>query len=200
MRAREAKEALEHVTRDFLSSFAQAEVGENLSIDRQALRVAPKEIALRALSKGLRYIHDDPYPPEYGSLNLLYKTVREESGEHIQTLYGCMASVSEKRVVLLREPSAAVEILPLQPGKTVLWDNRWFVSSESTAFLGDIRALGCPPHEVVDRFAPDLRRRIPQGRVRASLPAIWDNGVLRAIPSFEAGTLFRMQYRKEAFP
>ncbi len=36
-----------------------------------------------------------------------------------------------------------------------------------------IRPLGNPPHDVLDRLAPGLRHKIPQGRARASLPALW---------------------------
>ena len=199
-RVREAKEALDQVTKNFLLDAAKPERGGSVCVNRQSLITAPKEIAIRALSAGLRYLHDSSYPPEYGSLILLYEAVREAADDKVQTLYGCLASVSEKKVVLMREPSAASEVLSLSSGQTVLWDGRWFVFSGNDAFPAEVRALGCPPHELVDRLAPDLRRKIPQGRVRASLPGIWDGGTLRAIPSFEPEGTFRMKYRKEAFP
>jgi hypothetical protein len=63
-----------------------------------------------------------------------------------------------------------------------------------------IRALGNPPHELIDRLAPGLRRQIPQGRIRASLPALWDGADMHAIPSFEEQSLFHMAYRKQTFP
>ncbi len=48
----------------------------------------------------------------------------------------------------------------------------------------ELRPLGFQPREVLDRLAPDLRRKVPQGRVRAALPTLWREGVLVAIPSF----------------
>jgi hypothetical protein len=47
-----------------------------------------------------------------------------------------------------------------------------------------IRALGHPPHAVVDQLAPGLRRLMPQGRIRATLPAGWDGEELVFIPDF----------------
>jgi hypothetical protein len=33
----------------------------------------------------------------------------------------------------------------------------------------ELRPLGFQPREVLDRLAPDLRRKVPQGRIRATL-------------------------------
>ncbi len=51
-----------------------------------------------------------------------------------------------------------------------------------------IRPLGNPPHDVLDKLAPDLRDKVPQGRVRACLPALWLGDEIALIPSLsEAG-------------
>jgi tRNA(Ile)-lysidine synthase len=200
MRARDAKEALDATTRDFLKTAAQAEEGGSVRLDRAALRAAPQEIALRALAAGLRYVHDNDYPPEHASLSGLLDAIIGPESENTRTLYGCIASVAEKRVFLLREPSAAAEIVPLLPSATVLWDKRWFVTSDSKVLPATIRALGFPPRETVDSLAPALRHRIPQGRVRASLPALWEGDTLRAIPSFDENSLYKMTLKKQSFP
>ncbi|MDD3370347.1 MAG: tRNA lysidine(34) synthetase TilS [Alphaproteobacteria bacterium] len=199
-RAREAKEVLDLATADFLNAFAQAQPGGSVVIDRDALRRVPRAIALRALAAGLRYVHDGDYPPEYASLDALLAAISGGEAEHIRTLYGCMASVSEKKAVLLREPSAASGVLSLAPGTTVLWDNRWLVSAASDAPAATIRALGSPSHDALDALAPGLRHAVPQGRVRASLPALWEGGVLRAVPSLEGKAPYGMAYRKQTFP
>jgi len=48
----------------------------------------------------------------------------------------------------------------------------------------EIRALGVQPHALLDELAPGLRAKIPQGRARAALPAMWRGATLVAIPSF----------------
>ena len=61
----------------------------------------------------------------------------------------------------------------------------------SPASSGDaftIRPLGLQDRATLDRLAPDLRRRAPQGRVRASLPALWQGQTLVAIPDFGDGS------------
>ena len=194
LRAREAKDALNHTTQEFLKKAAQVEKGGSLRIDRPALRAAPREIALRALSACLRYIHDDEYPPEHASLSSILDTLIG-TDEQARTLYGCIVSPAENRVTILREPAAVREILPLSSGQKVLWDERWLVTANSTALPATIRALGNPPHELIDALAPGLRHQIPQGRIRATLPALWDGDVLRAIPSFDENADFHLAYR-----
>ncbi len=57
-------------------------------------------------------------------------------------------------------------------------------NGEEEKGLMEIRPLGFQPREVLDRLAPDLRRKVPQGRARASLPALWQGKTLVSIPSF----------------
>ena len=195
-RAREAKEALDHATQQFLKTAAQTEPWGIVRLDRSCLRAVPRAIALRALAASLRYVHDDAYPPEHASLSSLLNAIVAKEGETARTLYGCIASVAEKKVTLLREPAVIHETLPLSPGASVLWDRRWLVTADSSAFPMTIRPLGSPPHEFVDSLAPDLRHKIPQGRIRASLPALWEGNSLRAIPSFDEKPPFWMVYKK----
>ncbi len=199
-RAREAKDALDFYTWEFLTKAAQTELGGSVCLDRTALRVAPRAIALRALASCLRYVHDEDYPPEYASLSSLVDASLGTEDEPTRTLYGCIASIAENRVMILREPVAACEALPLPSGATVLWDKRWLVTADSTAPDTVIRALGNPPHAVIDALAPTLRRQIPQGRIRASLPALWEGEKLCAIPSFDKTSGFRLVFQKQGFP
>lgn len=200
LRAREAKEALDFMARDFLSKSAQVGLGGSVRFERDSFRRVPRAIALRALAGGLRFVHDGDYPPEYAPLSFLLDEILGEREEGARTLYGCMASVSKDRVALFREPSAAREVATLLPGQTVLWDARWRVSSDPSAPSATVRALGFPPHQILDALAPDLRHRIPQGRIRATLPAVWVGDVLVALPVFGEKSAFGAVFRKEAFP
>ncbi len=200
IRAREAKEALEYTTDNLLRACAHVEQGGALRFDRMALREAPRALALRALAAGLRYIHEEAYPPEYSALAALLDMILSSQNEDIRTLYGCIASLAEKRLTLLREPSAAIEVSLLKPGTTVLWDGRWLVSSAPDAPAATIKALGLPPHDILDALAPGLRHSVPQGRVRATLPALWDEDELQRIPSLAGGGPFQARYKKHSFP
>jgi len=199
-RAAEAKDALETYTQMFLRSSAQSEIGGSIRIERAELRDLPRAIALRALGVCLRYVHLDDYPPEYVPLSELLDTILTAKADTSRTFYGCMASIAENKVTLFREPAAASEILPLHAGETILWDKRWLVTADKASPSAVIQALECPTHEEIDQLAPGLRHLIPQGRIRASLPAIWVEGQRRAIPSFDKKGLFHLTYRKQAFP
>jgi tRNA(Ile)-lysidine synthase len=198
-RAREDKEALDFMVNKLLREASRTEPGGSLRLERAAFRDVPHAIGLRALAASLRYVHEDRYPPEYASLSLLLEALTGTE-ERARTFYGCMASFSAKRALLLREPSAASEPAFLPSGTTVLWDNRWLVTSEATAPSATIRALGLPSYNVLDALAPGLRRKIPQGRIRASLPSIWQGETLRAIPSLDGNGPYRMTFKKQAFP
>ncbi len=196
IRAQEAKEALDHMTYVFLEKAAQTEMGGSVRMDREALRGLPRALALRAFGACLRYVHEKVYSPEYNSLSAtLDAFVR--GGDAARTLYGCIISPSEKHITILREPTAANEALPISPGQAVLWDGRWVVTARAGTTKGTIRALGNPPHERLDVLAPGLRKQIPQGRIRAGLPAIWEDDSLCAIPSFGEGTDFQAVFYKQ---
>jgi len=200
-RAAEAHEALDYYAKILLHEQARSEIGGSLCVKRQALREAPRAVALRALSVCLRFIHDGGHPPERESLAALLDVIVKAPPETVRTLQGCIVSISENKVFFLREPSAASEILALRSGETVLWDGRWLVTAAIEApQIYEIRAMGNPPHERVDRLAPLLRRLVPQGRVRASLPALWVGEECWAIPSFDPESPFRLSYRKGGFP
>jgi tRNA(Ile)-lysidine synthase len=199
-RAAEAKEAIHYYAKEFLASAVICDVGGSLRLNRVRWREVPRAIALQALSQCLRNVHDDGHPPEYAGLSSLLDALLSRSVETARTFYGCIASLSADKALLLREPSAASEILPLHSGKTVLWDKRWLVTANTEIEAGQIGALGLPPHAVIDELAPRLRHLIPQGRIRASLPALWRKGALCAIPSFDENAAFRLKLRRPHFP
>jgi len=193
-RAAEAKIALEHYTNIFLHDAVQSEIGGSIRIDRAKLREVPRAIGLRALTTCLRAIHETEHPPEYAALSSLFEAIIGNDGETTRTFYSCIASISPNRVTLLREPAAATDVLLLRAGETILWDKRWLVTAkeQENMPLLTIRALGTPPHELIDRVAPGLRHQIPQGRVRATLPALWKGEEIIAIPAFDDKSPFKM--------
>ncbi len=197
-RAAEVKNALDHYTQTFLREAAQIEAGGSIRIDRAKMDTVPRATALRALSSCLRTIHADDHAPEHAALSALLATILDKTTqEKTRTLYGCLISIAEKKITLLREPAAATETLTLNAGETKVWDKRWLVTTSENAPTFSIRALGTPPHDILDKIAPRLRHDIPQGRIRATLPALWDGTTLKAVPSFDEKSDFTMHYWKE---
>jgi tRNA(Ile)-lysidine synthase len=199
-KATEARDALDYYARAFLASGAEVSLGGTVSLDRSRLRELPRAVGLRVIGLCLRYIHESPYPPDYSALSSLMEAIDTSSTETARTLHGSIASIGEQRVVFLREPAAAAEALSLSPQEEVLWDNRWFVRASHPTYCTLVKALGEQPHDTLDRLAPDLRHKVPQGRARASLPALYLEDKLYAIPSFDPHALFSLRYRKLSFP
>jgi len=198
-RAAEVSEALDYYTKDFLVRATSSQKGGVVYLDRVLFASVPRAIALRALAHCLRFVHPDDHPPEHDGLCSLSEAIREE-GDAARTFYGCIVSLTSTKVTFLREESGALERLPLKAGQTVLWDKRWAVTAASEAPETMVAALGNQTHAFTDALSPLLRRQIPQGRVRASLPALWVGNKLEAIPSFEGTGMFSAVFRKQTFP
>ncbi len=192
VRAREAGEALDYYTDALLRDFAEMDEFGAIRINRAELRKSPMAVALRATDACLRAIHDGGYPTERASLLPLVEAARQDNAFlPARTLNGCEISASADRVEFRREPAAAAAALPMSisAGQTVIWDERWAVSlpmgfsaPEADGQM-EIRALGTHPHAALDAAAPWLRKLAPKGRVRASLPALWSGGELKAVPA-----------------
>lgn len=183
-RAREASEALDHATGALLREAAQIDGTGTVRLSLAPLRQAPKAVALRTLAACLQAVHvGASYPPERRLLLPLYEALTVPFPP--RTLYGCCVTGTEKSLRFNREPAAVTEIQSIAPGETILWDKRWRISLPASAESGlTVRALGLPSHKTLDRLAPGLRRGVPQGQVRAALPALWRKGELAAIPFF----------------
>lgn len=183
-RAAEAREALDYYTKEFLRVSSQRDVAGAIRIDLDRLRAVPRAIAARALTAALQNIHMDDYPPEQASLNRLLDAVLNHEEMPVCTLHGCLIGKTDNQATLMREVSAITDEKSVEPGKTVIWDGRWglqFGADLENSYT--VRPLGHPAHELLDNLAPDLRRRIPQGRARAGLPALWQGENLALIPS-----------------
>lgn len=188
-RAREAKDALDHYTKALLRVAAQQDEAGSIRLNLEQLRSAPQAVALRALTACLRAIHEADYPPERASLLPVYKALCADEPMETRTLHGCVLGKTDKHVTFCREFSTITDEQPIEPGQTVLWDQRWHVTLEANQQTGlVVRALGFQTKETLDRLAPYILKRIPQGRVRAALPALWKDKTLAIIPSLWIGS------------
>jgi tRNA(Ile)-lysidine synthase len=182
-RAAETRGALDEYTFALLTRASMLDAYGVLHIDRKELLAVPRAIALRALSVGLQAVHTEEYAPPHASLSLLLDALRGEDPLVPRTLNGCRISQNKQSITIMREFSGITESATLDPGQTIVWDGRWQLALSKTHTKScRVQALGNPPHEVLDRLAPDLRHKVQQGRIRAALPALWQDNNILVIP------------------
>jgi tRNA(Ile)-lysidine synthase len=174
-RAAEARDALDHYAKIFIQQHAQQDVAGVIRIDLEAMISQPRAIIQRVMTSALQAIYAQDYAPEYTALNSLITTLLAPDAMPPRTLHGCLMSLTEKYIVIMREYAGITDAPILRPGETTLWDDRWNVTLSPEASAGDyiIRPLGNPPQNVIEKLAPGLTRMVPQGRARASLPSLW---------------------------
>jgi tRNA(Ile)-lysidine synthase len=185
-RAAEAKDALDHYAVALLREASRQDVSGVIHVGAEALFAAPRAIALRVLGMALQAVHGEDYAPQRASLILLLDALQSADALPPRTLHGCLIGRNKGHVTIIREYAGITETPSLRAGESVVWDGRWRVSLASGigAETYRIKPLGHPPHDMLDRLSPDLRHKIPQGRVRAALPALWLEDDLAFIPSF----------------
>jgi hypothetical protein len=186
VRAAEARDALEHFSHEFLRDAGQQDEFGTIFLNKEKLRHAPRAIALRAISHALQTVHADAYAPPHTSLSLLLDALAHDEPMPAKTLNGCLVSERQGQLTVAREYNAITEVVALRAGLTTPWDGRWQVTLASEAGTEKylVKALGNPPHEILDRLSPGLRHKLPQGRVRSSLPALWLGDEISVIPFF----------------
>lgn len=186
-RAAEAREALDHYTRALLRVASRRDEAGVIAVDLEHLRAAPRAIAARALSACFRHINPAAYAPERASLMPVLDALCGDRPMEARTLHGCGISKNEADALIMREYAAIGDANIIRAGETVTWDKRWNVTlganAETVSYT--IRPLGNPTHGVLDRLAPGLRHKVPQGRARAGLPSLWQADGLALIPSLE---------------
>jgi tRNA(Ile)-lysidine synthase len=173
-RAAEARDALNHYTNVFLQTSVRQDDAGVVRMDIAALRTLPRAIAERAVTWALQNIHREDYAPEYTSLTGLLDVVCAAENMTPRTLHGCLVSATKTQLLFMREYAAIIDAPVIKAGETLVWDGRWQVTLSADAWGSyKIKPLGNPPHDVLDQLAPSLRHKVPQGRARSTLPALW---------------------------
>jgi len=184
-RAASAKEALDHTARQFVLDATQMDSSGALHYDTESFRTLPMAIAERVLTAGLQCIHRRDYPPKQMPLHDLVASLRDVVPLPARTLHGCFITQGKKQISLIRETDA-IKPMPIQPGESGLWDGRWQVQLAKDTPGKDlsVRPLGTPSRDVLGILSPGLNDDIPQGRARASLPALWSGEKVVSIARF----------------
>lgn len=122
-----ARQVLERET-DFLLAAAALEDADlgAATLELDALRGAPREIALRAFARALEWVAGAAYPPRLDSLERAFDALL--AGGAARTLHGVLIEPSSRGVARLwREASATAPPRPLAEGATRVWDGRFRV-------------------------------------------------------------------------
>ncbi len=188
-RMRRAQEALDRGAERFLSEAARLDQAGFVTLDSQAFRDAPDEIALRGLSRALMAVGGSPEPPRLNRLEALVEALRGNDVRS-RTLTGCRIVPEGGQIRLLRETGrGGLPEIRLAPGRYGLWDRRFRVRATGGGEELTVRALG------TKGFA-ELRRQLDVGPampsdVASGLVSFWRDRELVAVPhlGFRSGQL-----------
>jgi tRNA(Ile)-lysidine synthase len=152
-----------------------------IRVDREALRRAPLEIAIRLLGRAVAAAGGAGAPVPLAKLEALAEAIGACACGH-WTLARAKITAKRGEILIEREPGRIPPPrLRLPGGARALWDGRFLVSAGSD-LIGDIevRALGDEGLREVTKalaIAP-----APHGALRG-LPAFWREGRLIAVPN-----------------
>ena len=138
-RLAQARAALEGATNRFLADAVAIYPEGYLRLDAGLLRLAEREIGLRALARAVACIGGQTYGPRMERLSRLYdRLCAAGEGPGLgrgRTLGGCRILPArridgdpERHVLVVREPSVAAPPLPWRVGDAVSWDGRFRIS------------------------------------------------------------------------
>ncbi|MGE0109405.1 MAG: tRNA lysidine(34) synthetase TilS [Bdellovibrionales bacterium] len=186
-RAKDASEAISFYAQTFIKEQGKPLESSAIILPRDSFEALPRATALEVLSLVLQAIHFKPYPPRRSYL------LNALNAPQTVALHGCLIQKSEKRILIAREPAAVTETLEIAPHETIVWDGRFNVTYQGEEKGLIIRALGLRPHKDLAAKAPEILKTIPQGRLRATLPALWKGEEWIGMPSFSCdfGMLFK---------
>lgn len=167
---------------DFLARAAAIHPEGWAVLDRGVLQTAPFETAQAALARLVLAVGGREYPPRAERVARLVVALRGDRPA-TRTLGGCLFVLRSGQILIVREPAAIAPPLAVNPGATVMWDDRFVVNLDRSRIHGvRIEELGAL------RFAALARRleRSGKGRARRVVPAIC-GAVLPALIDLDGG-------------
>jgi tRNA(Ile)-lysidine synthase len=133
-----ARQALDAETESFLAGHAFLAPEGYALLDAMALRMLPREIALRAIASLLAGISGDPLRPRFAALENLMAGLLADGRFSGQTLHGCRIVTPARHfcrfgshtVLFAREARGAdsAPALTVHPGQQGIWDGRFRIA------------------------------------------------------------------------
>ncbi|HEX3972999.1 MAG TPA: tRNA lysidine(34) synthetase TilS [Stellaceae bacterium] len=172
--AREAEEAHD------LARFVAIDPAGFATIDPHAF-AAPEALGAKMLGAVLTTIAGGDYPPRGERLGRMYRDVAAGLSRD-RTLGGCLIRRWRDQILIVREPAAVAEPVPLAPGQSTRWDGRFQVTLDAAAPAGlRLGALGADTAAIAREQRNSAALRLP-AVVRATQPALRDAKGVVAVP------------------
>ncbi|MCG5241696.1 tRNA lysidine(34) synthetase TilS [Azospirillum doebereinerae] len=182
-RAGRARAALEAATTTLLAEAAALYPEGWIRLDPAPLLAAPAEIALRALTRCLAVVGGGGHPARDEAVERLHAELAAGL-EHGRTLAGCRVLRRRGAILIAREPEAAAEQRDALPGERIRWDRRFAVMpSARRESPVTVARLGAAGWDVLKASRPDMAGLDLHPAVRESLPGLWSEGRLEAVPT-----------------
>lgn len=182
-RAARARAALDSATTTLLADAASLHPEGWIHLNPAPLANAPEEIALRALTRCLTVVGGGLRPIRDAAVERLYGELRAGL-ERGRTLAGCRVLRRRAAVLIAREAEAAAERRLAAPGQRVWWDRRFIiVPSADRPSPVEVARLGVFGWSRVVAEKPELRWLDLHATVRETLPGLWSDGRLLAVPT-----------------
>jgi tRNA(Ile)-lysidine synthase len=190
-RAGLARDRLERAAARLLAEAGQAHDGGYLSIAFPRLLEAEPDLRAIILRWIMLGVSGADYPPDLAALTDLLGAPGGTEPPGGRTLGGCLVQALQSRLYVFREAAAIGPPIPVHPGWTGLWDNRF-----SLVVAGGIplrRGLTVGPlgepglRQAVDRFGARLKRHPIPLPARLALPALWQGEHLVSQPHLKLG-------------
>ncbi|HEC90979.1 MAG TPA: tRNA lysidine(34) synthetase TilS [Alphaproteobacteria bacterium] len=201
-----ARMALEGAACELIARSAFFHPAGFVRLDRNAIIAAPGEVALHVLGRVLMVAGGGNHKPRRRKLKRLWAALGRK--DISLTLGGCRVEEHSGGALLVcREARNLPEISDIQPGRRVIWDNRFeaFVGAghSPTASPLSLAALGESGWAEVVGNAPEVRQSPVPRAVRAGLPAFRDDAGILAAPHLgyrRAGAAFAGGAHVRFFP
>lgn len=160
--------------------------GPALSLPATSLLDEPEEIGLRALARLLGIVGGEPYPPRLDRLENLHAALGAAASARVglkRTLAAALVLLRPDGTLWLAPEAgrAGFPVLPLTPGTAIAWDHRTSLTATADLPEGSIAAALGGAGATLARAHDAAAATVPAAIV-ATLPAIWRDGTLVAVP------------------
>ena len=157
---------------------------------------APREVALRALSRLIVAVGGEPYPPRFEVLDAACTWLMASDTRRGRTLGGCRLARRGEEILIAREEAAVAPIaVRLSAGKVQIWDGRFRVSLKGgTGHAFTVEALGA---KGLAQAGPAVQLPPVEPRLIAkTTPALWTGGrvIIAPLLGYCADEFVRTQF------
>ncbi len=180
------RQALEEATAALLARCCAVHPAGFAWLDPRAFTAAPEGVSLRALARIIVCIGGGAYAPRLEKLQRLHGAVVQGRLHKSRTLGGCRLVAADRRFLVCREARNLPAPIAAVAGKEWVWDRRFVialaVAGESAPAAARVTRLGRDGWRRVVADRPAIRSVSLPVPVRISLPALWDDAGVCAVP------------------